>query len=219
VDYSPCRSEIFAAQSAAMSDDGDAGTRRRTRGYLPHMERAGATYFVTFRMADSLPQRVVEQLRQRKERLVAQGGKRELLPVESLALHQLSNKQLEGILDRAHGACPMLRPEAADEVAAAITHWDGERYELFAWVVMPNHVHVVFAPRAPHSLASVVSSWKSYTANRLNAYFERNGRLWQREYFDRLIRDDEEFERAVEYVAQNPAASGLRNWRWVWSCR
>jgi REP element-mobilizing transposase RayT len=190
--------------------------RLRRRGYLPHLEASQATYFVTFRTNDSLPQGVVADLRRKKQRLGAQAAVRSLLPVEAVKLKRLSTRKMESLLDEAHGSCPMLRAEAAQIVANVLMHDDGREYRLFSWVVMPNHVHVVFSPIPPQSLSMTVTTWKSVTAHRLDSFLNRTGTFWQREYFDRLLRDQAEFERAVEYVFGNPVAAGLHNWRWVW---
>ncbi len=80
---------------------------------------------------------------------------------------------------------------------------------------MPNHVHVVFQPLAGHGLADILHSWKSFTAKKANRLLGRLGEFWQREYYDHLIRDGEEFQRIVRYVGENPRRAGLRNWPWV----
>jgi REP element-mobilizing transposase RayT len=81
---------------------------------------------------------------------------------------------------------------------------------------MPNHVHVVCRLLPGPELAKVLQSWKSCTARRANAILGRKGTFWQREYYDRLIRDEEEFERAVRHVVSNPERAGLKDWKWVW---
>ena len=101
-------------------------------------------------------------------------------------------------------------------VADALRHFDNQRYSLFAWCVMPNHVHVLVRVFPGHTLAEVVHSWKSFSAKRANELLNHAGSFWQREYYDHLIQDESEFERAVRYVAENPEKAGLRNWRWVW---
>ena len=83
---------------------------------------------------------------------------------------------------------------------------------------MPNHVHVVARLLPGQTLATVVHSWKSFTAKRANAILGREGTFWQREYYDHLIRNEGEFERAMNYVADNPAKAILKDWKWVWVC-
>ena len=94
-----------------------------------------------------------------------------------------------------------------------MAHRDGEQYDLLAWCVMPNHVHAVISSWTP--LERIVHSWKSYTAHVANGVLGLQGRFWAREYFDHIIRTEEELERTVVYVLDNPGKAGLNGWRWV----
>jgi len=94
-------------------------------------------------------------------------------------------------------------------VEEALLHFDGERYQLHAWMVMPNHVHVVMTPGRQVSVSKIVFSWKSFTAGRANALLGRSGAFWQADYFDRFIRDDDHFTTVVRYVERNPVVVGL----------
>ena len=94
-------------------------------------------------------------------------------------------------------------------VQEALLYFDGSRYRLHAWVIMPNHVHVLLMPARNHSLSSIVQSWKSYTAVTANRLLRRHGEFWHRDYFDRYIRDDRHFAAAVTYVEANPVRAGL----------
>src|SRR5204863_9443525 len=91
-------------------------------------------------------------------------------------------------LDAAFGSCWMQRPEIAQLVADALKFFDGNRYVLLAWCVMPNHVHVVLHTEAGQTLDSICHSWQSYTSRKANRILNREGRFWQKEYFDRLLR-------------------------------
>ncbi len=104
-------------------------------------------------------------------------------------------------------------PRIADIVAGALVHFDQSRYLLFAWSVMPNHVHVVFD--AYERVDRILHSWKSYSAKWANHLVSHEGEFWQEDYFDRTVRDQKEFERRVLYVAENPVKAGLTDWRWV----
>src|SRR5205085_992554 len=92
----------------------------------------------------------------------------------------------------------------------------GRRYELRACCVMPNHVHVVVEPLEGATLTKILHSWKSFTAHQANRILERSGSFWQTEYFDHLIRDEQDMERAIEYVWKNPDEAGMKNWPWRW---
>jgi REP element-mobilizing transposase RayT len=107
-------------------------------------------------------------------------------------------------------------PRIGELTANALRFWDGKTYRLIAWCVMPNHMHVIFRLLPGARLADVLKSWKSYTARMANRVLGRTGDLWQREYYDRLIRNGDELERAVRYVMNNPEKAGLRDWKWVW---
>jgi REP element-mobilizing transposase RayT len=185
----------------------------RNRGYVPHWEVRDGTYSITFRLYDSLPRAVADELtfeRDRINRLLADSPWFE----RSCALESL-HQRLDEALDRGYGACFMRDPRVADIVAAALCHFDHDRYQLCAWCVMPNHVHAIVRPIGEWTVAEILHSWKSYSANRANDLLGRSGSFWQREYFDRLIRDEEDLRRCVEYVVRNPVRARLGDWRWV----
>lgn len=170
----------------------------RSRGYLPHFDGgASVPQVVTFRLADSVPREVVErwlaelgnQTDEERERRV-----RELL---------------DKYLDSGYGACHLRDRRIGALVENALTHFDGTRYLLHAWVVMPNHVHALFTPSADYGLAGIVGGWKSYTAKRANDILGREGQFWQPEYYDRYIRDADHYDTAVRYIENNPVKAGL----------
>lgn len=110
-----------------------------------------------------------------------------------------------------------LDDDEREQVAAAIRHFSGTRYRLFAYVVMNDHVHVLVEPAAPHTLEQLAHSWKSYSANGLQGS-KRSGRIWQPEYFDRIVRDHRELKERADYIANNPVARWPEcgDYRWVW---
>jgi S-adenosylmethionine decarboxylase proenzyme len=189
----------------------------RERGRLPHWEKEDGIYFVTFRLADSLPRHILEQLETEREQAEKILGslERELSHSEKRRVDMLFSERVNEYLDKGYGECYMRRPEIAEIVANAVKHFDGERYHLFAWCVMPNHVHVVFQTLQRNKLEDILHSWKSYTANRIHGVLDRTGELWQREYYDRLVRDQSELENTIEYTLDNPIKAGLRDWQWV----
>jgi len=189
----------------------------RDRGHLPHWEKESGFYFVTFRLADSLPREVLMKIVERNR--VLESARRcglKLTPEQQNLIAAYSPGKIEEYFDRGKGACYFRDPRIATLVADALRFWDGKRYRLLAWCVMPNHVHVVFRLLPGQELARVVHSWKSYTANLANDCLGRAGVFWQREYYDRLIRSGEELGRAVQYVMSNPERAGLESWKWVW---
>jgi REP element-mobilizing transposase RayT len=189
----------------------------RDRGRLPHWETESGVYFLTFRLADSLPQPVLEKIKQRK--LIAEAAARsgrKLLKHEVKLLEEVSAKKIEEYLDAGEGACYLRNPRIAQLVADALCFFEGKRYRHFAWCVMPNHVHSVFRALPGFELPEIVRSWKGFSSRMANRILNRSGVFWEREYYDHLIRDNEELERAVKYVKDNPARAGLKNWKWVW---
>jgi hypothetical protein len=117
----------------------------RNRGRLPHWEKESATYFVTFRLADSLPKSVLDRITSERESIIKTANQlhRDLSPDERHKIQRLSTPILEKSLDSGAGACHLQKPAIATEIADTLCHFDDQRYRLFAWRVMPNHAHVV----------------------------------------------------------------------------
>ncbi len=118
-------------------------------------------------------------------------------------------KRIEAALDAGSGQCWLRDAKIAGIVEDALHYFDSERYRLQAWVVMPNHVHVLLTLLEGHSLSSIVHSWKSFTAKEANRALGREGQFWQVEYFDRFIRNEKHFVAALEYIELNPVKAGL----------
>ena len=158
-----------------------------SRGYLPHFDSEEVVQFITFRLADSLPKEAELKLR--------------LAPrPESLR---------DEMLDRGWGACWLRSDGIASLVEQAFLAFDGLRYRLHAWTVMPNHVHVLLTALPGCPLGGIVGSWKRYTARHANKLLGRTGAFWQDDYWDRFIRNEAHFAATVEYVDQNPVKAGL----------
>jgi len=194
---------------------------KRLGSYLPHWTREGAVYAVVFRLGDSLPHTVLETwLFERRDIIrTAQQMGRPFSSHEEERLKLLHSERVENYLDAGHGACWMRQPAVAELVANALRHFDGQRYRLHAWCVMPNHVHVVVEPFKGHPLPEIMHSWKSFTAKAANKLLGRSESFWQDEYYDHLIRDGDDYTHAVSYLLGNPEAAGLKNWQWVGSGR
>ena len=192
------------------------------RGKLPHVKREGAVYFVTFRLHDSLPAQEIARLKHERETILEQArtAKRPLTWQEEQSLLAWYCDKVEALLDAGRGACWLSQPNVADLVAGALEFFNGQRYELRAWVVMPNHVHAVVWPMPGHTLSEILHSWKSYTSKEANKFLQRAGEtFWQSESFDHWVRDDAEHARLVAYVENNPVKARLCQSRedWQWS--
>jgi REP element-mobilizing transposase RayT len=192
----------------------------RDRGRLPHWEYESGTYFVTFRLADSLPAQVVKKLDAELELISNRiSDKTQPLTIyESRRLKLLHTFKIEKYLDAGSGICHLREPHVAEAVANALRHFDGKKYSLIAWCVMPNHVHVAFKIFPSGELAKIVHSWKSFTAKSANNLLGLSGTFWEREYYDHLVRDQEELGRVIRYVARNPEKARLKDWPWVQVC-
>jgi len=171
------------------------------RGYLPHHDVPGVTQLVTFRLNDAMP------ASRRSEWGV-------LLRIEE---DRERRTKLEEYLDRGLGECWLRQPRIADLAEGALRFFDGQRYHLGAWVVMPSHVHVLLEVwQTP--LAGLLKSWKGFTACQANKLLGREGAFWEREYWDTRIRDEQQLRKAVRYVEANPLKANLvhdaRAWQW-----
>jgi REP element-mobilizing transposase RayT len=201
-----------------------------SRGYLPHFDDVETTQHVTFHLADSLPSAVTDRLRDEVR----------CLPPEKQDVEW--RKRVEAWIDSGYGSCVLREPEIAERVQNAFLYFDGQRYRLLEWTVMPNHVHVLFQPINGGIVAKIVASWKKYTARGIREYWrqspgnanlligspaatresgvprEEASPVWHREYWDRFIRNERHFQQAVEYIRQNPVKAGLvqkaEHWRW-----
>jgi putative transposase len=190
----------------------------RNRGRLPHWEKEAGLYFITFHQADSLPKPVLAQLVERQRILkAAQDTDAHLLPEQKSLIDSYNRKRMEDYFDQGIGSCAFHDNRIAGALAAALRFREGKQYRLLAWCIMPNHVHVVVKLFPGHELAKIVKAWKNFSAKAANHALERKGQFWHREYYDRLIRNADEFNRAIRYVLENPTKANLNNWPWVWT--
>lgn len=173
-----------------------------SRGYLPHLDRAGLVQSVTFRLADSLPASQADRWAE----------------ISSLSPSAERRARADEWLDRGHGGCALREPVIADRLQQSLLHFDGSRCRLLAWCVMPNHVHALVEIWSGYPLHVLVKSWKSHTARAANARLGRHGAFWQPDYFDRFIRDPAHLRREIDYIEANPVKAGLvsrpEDWRW-----
>ncbi len=192
-----------------------------SRGVLPHLKREGGTYFVTFRQAGTLPREVLQGFKREREAILAQ-AQRTMRPLtwhEQEELFRWYSSRVDKYLDAGHGTCHLRVSELADLVAGAIKFFEGQRYELRAWVVMPNHVHVVVRPMPGQTLSDILHSWKSFTSHEINKRLTpKVSPFWQSESYEHLIRDDEDQQRCWHYTVMNPVNARLcdrpEDWKW-----
>jgi len=196
---------------------------RRTSSHLPHWRIPGATYAVSFRLHESLPVSVIREYQERREILAKRleeqlqlaGSRNAIQPLVEIR-HQMA-KLHEDIIDEAlhksGGDCHLNIPDIAEVVCNALEHFDGDRYDLIAWSVMPNHVHAILRPSPGHELEDIMQAWKSFTAKKANSVLKASGSFWQEEYYDHLIRDGDDYRSQIRYVLENPhKGSAPANW-------
>jgi REP element-mobilizing transposase RayT len=172
-------------------------------GHLPHWRQRGTTYFVTFRTADSLPREKLDQWNAE----LAQWLRSHSEPYSEADRNDYFDrfpKRFQFWLDQGYGACVLGRIEAKLIVERALRHFDGTRYQLGEFVVMPNHVHALVTPFEDYELSAILHSWKSYTATEINRRLGSKGPFWQRETFDHIVRNADSLEGFARYIRENP---------------
>jgi REP element-mobilizing transposase RayT len=177
-----------------------------SRGYLPHFDEMDKTQTVTFRLSDSMPQKLLNMWRDELHRWPERERTEEEI------------RRIEEYLDRGRGSAWLKKPALADMVQNAMLFFDGTRYRLHEWVVMPNHVHAMLTPCEGQELGKILHSWKSYTAHEGNELLGRTGDFWFTESFDRFVRNERHYRKAVSYIEMNPVKAGLcktpQEWKW-----
>ncbi|MBM4333879.1 MAG: DUF1156 domain-containing protein [Deltaproteobacteria bacterium] len=172
-------------------------------GNLPHWRQEGVTYFVTFRLADSMPQEKLRQWDEEREAWLKEHPEPHDEEIRK-EYYRLFPDRFQSWLDAGYGECLLARPELKQIVENALLNFQGDRYHLDEYVIMPNHVHVLVSPSGQSTLSKILQSWKSYTAHRINKHLKRNGPVWQKESFDHIIRSPSQMERVRQYIRDNP---------------
>lgn len=185
---------------------------------LPHWRQEGATYFVTFRLADSLPQEKLEFLR----RLRQEWERQHPLPRSEGQWEEFAKKyirKVEAWLDEGHGECLLKDRELVATLRDRLHHFQDDQYFLSCWSIMPNHCHMVIRPNEGQCLEELLGSMKSVSAHKINKSLNRKGTVWQQESYDRIVRDESHLWRIVQYIGRNPRKANLEHendWRrWI----
>jgi putative transposase len=181
---------------------------RHTRNRLPHWQQEGAVYFVTFRSADAIPTKLRDEWREQREIWLRLHPEPWITETER-EYHRRFSGAIDRWLDASHGSCILRRRDCAKLVNETLCHFDGQRLALISSVVMPNHVHALFVQNAQYPLEKLILRWKTFTARKINKLLQRSGSLWQRDYFDRLVRDEQHFANCVRYIRRNPEKAQL----------
>jgi REP element-mobilizing transposase RayT len=168
-----------------------------SRGYLPHFDGIAIPQFITIHLADSLPTEVLQTWRRELQK---GGSERERIILQ---------RRIEKYLDQGFGNAYLKDDRIATLVQNSLLRFHGIRYRLFAWVVMPNHVHTLFTRLKDYKIKKILHSLKSYTAHESNHILGRMGQFWLEDYFDRYTRNEKHFYRIVRYIENNPVKARL----------
>jgi hypothetical protein len=181
--------------------------------HMPHWRQDGATYFVTFRLGESLPQAKLDFLRQLRaewERVSPAARTKELN--ELYARNLL--REVESSLDEGHGACHFHDARLSAVLEEGLFHFQGQRYFVGCWVFMPNHCHCVIRPFDEWPLEKILQGLKSAVARQCNSILSASGTFWQDESYDHIVRDEEHLWRIVQYIGRNPSKARIPRAAW-----
>lgn len=182
----------------------------QTRRNLPHRTQEGCTYFLTWRLGDCLPLDVLARWkRERAEFIVAHPSPWDLMTQRDYDIKFV--RRMERWVDKGHGSCVLKQPAIREIMVNSLRFFNGARYELDAFVVMPNHVHVLVTPNEPHHLRDVLHSWKSFTSTMINRALGTRGQLWMEESFNHAVRSAAQLARFRRYIRNNPSAAFLED--------
>ena len=192
--------------------------------HLPHYHPEGATLFITFRLAGSLPIEVIRRMKEESTSEIAKltriiDGEGQENAIRSLRKRFYGRYDLE-LDSSSFGPTWLALPDIAQIVCEALHYRDTHVFTLEAYCVMPNHVHLLCTPLPCKtgyiSIASIMHSLKGHTARQANLKLGRQGDFWQHESYDHVVRDSAELDRIVKYVLANPVRAGLTH-KWTYA--
>jgi len=193
---------------------------------LPHWSQAGVVCFITFRLHDSMPREVIDGWHQERGLWLRQNGINPNKPTWRDDLQALDHQhQLEFYstfstrwhdeLDSCHGSCVLRNPENSKIVADSLLKFNGDRYWLTDFVVMPNHAHLLVVFPDDDSMLLQCEAWKRFTGRKINQRMADSGRFWQQDGFDCLVRSETQFEHFRRYISDNPRKARLKPGEYV----
>lgn len=182
---------------------------QKTRNRLPHWQQPGAAYFVTWHLADSIPQAKLKRMLRERDRWL-QNYPKPWSPELEMEYHTMFSIKVDEWLDAGYGTCVLKAPQVAHIVGEVLEYFEAKRTVMYSYVVMPNHVHALFLVRAEWTLEQILHAWKPFSARQINKVTRRSGSLWQKGYHDRMIRDWDHFHNCVRYIRKNPRRASLR---------
>jgi REP element-mobilizing transposase RayT len=173
------------------------------RDNLPHVRQDNVVYFVTFRLADSLPAERVQELREERDRWLRLHPEPHT-PAQQSEYRRIWTARIENLMDAGYGRCELRDAGCRGMLEACMRHDDETAYRLGPFVIMPNHVHALLLMLPGYSLSDMIKAWKSISARRIGTRLGRRGSYWMNEYFDHAVRGDDSLEKFARYVRENP---------------
>ncbi len=198
--------------------------RAEYRRHLPHWIQSGCTYFVTFRLIDSLPQSQLREWREERQLWLRARGLQlpadlpKLSTGEQREYHRHFTRRWHEWLDAGYGDCLLREARFAEVVSNALLFFDGQRYALGDFGLMPNHVHLLITPLGGYAPGQLLQSVKRYSAREINKLRGETGSVWMTESFDHLVRSLEQLAHYRRYIRENPEKAGLREGEYRLGC-
>ena len=181
----------------------------KSKRRLPHWKKEGATYWITFRLADSIPQEKIRVWKEERDIWIHHNPE----PWDTRQWKEYDERfgqRLENWLDNGMGSCALAKPDLRETVKACLCRFDGDRLHLHAAVIMPTHVHLLLEPVVGHDLSRLLKGIKGASAREANKLTGTNGTFWLDESYDHVVRSEEQYQHFVRYIAENPLKARLR---------
>ncbi len=188
-----------------------------THRNLPHWTKDGSIYWITFRLADSLPHEKLDNWKTERNQWVSKHPE----PWSELEWKEYNERfgdRLEGWLDAGYGCCVLSRPEVRKIFQECLLRFDEERLRIHAAVIMPNHIHLLLSPLKNHSLSELLKGIKGASARRINHLLGKTGTtFWMDESYDHIVRSEAQYQHFLTYITENPVKAGLsQNQYWLY---
>lgn len=174
-----------------------------TKGNLPHWTQYGKITFITFHLADSLPKHVIDFM-QTEYNLLKLQLEKEGSSTNIARLKVIRHNQLEKYLDKGYGSCLLSSPIFRNVIVNTLNYNNGNTFLLHSYVIMPNHVHLLLEPKGENTIQQITHSIKSFSSHEINKQRHSTGSIWQKEFFGRIIRNEDHYMRVLEYIRNNP---------------
>ncbi|MFP4025817.1 MAG: REP-associated tyrosine transposase [Thiohalospira sp.] len=180
------------------------------RRKLPHIQPQNAVFFVTFNLIGAMPLHILDQLKDKYKE-----SKHNLYNSHKNKIEAFDNynDQINDIIDKGEYGPHWLKNHNVAKVIADSFHFlNRKEFKLICFCIMSNHVHFI-AYKLTNPLNKIMHTLKSYTANECNKILNREGAFWQREYFDRIVRDSNDLNDKIKYTINNPVKAGIvKHW-------